>query len=261
MPRRRQTSNPAQRLYTVLEQHTQSLHENAVHGYDAVWAQALNVDVSRVTEEVAQAFGLIGEVERALAATQDPYQKKNFELHKENWSRAFIPSASGRQSQVSGGDTSEESRAALGGIASHLRDNFAEGRLPTEEERVDLRSNVQQLINDLIEDDSLPIAAADLFSRRLHDMLWALDHLAIMGPDGVAAVCERLVIALVLAEQGTTGSTDSRSDERKTLLKRIGELVSKASGIVSVPGAWYGSYQAYLAIEPYVDAVRHIGGA
>lgn len=261
MPRRQPTSNAAQRLYDVLEKHDQALQARAANGYDAVWVHALGITTDQVTEKVAQAFGLIGEIDRALATTGDSFQRRNFQLHKENWARAFVPGASGRSQGVVSGDTSVESRAALGGIASHLRDNLPEGRLPTDEERQGVRDDVEQLISDLRDDETIPVPVLDLFLRRLHDMLWALDHLAIMGPDGIAAVCERMAVALVFASR-EVAPTEGQSvpEGQRQLFDRFGGVIKKASDLVSVPGAWYGTAQAVLALEPIVETVRQLAG-
>lgn len=47
MPRRKQAANPAQRLFDVLRQHDEALGAKAAHGYDPVWAQALNIPLTR----------------------------------------------------------------------------------------------------------------------------------------------------------------------------------------------------------------------
>lgn len=254
-PRQRPNSNPAQRLYDILERHALSLNKQAGRGYDAVWAEVLGVAGGAVTESVAQAFGLIGEIDRALSTTGDEFQRRNFELHKENWSRAFLPMSSGRSQVVNSGETSEAARAALGGIASHLRDNLSEGRVPTEDERAELRELVSQLIEEVRVDDTLPMHIADLMLRRLHDMSWALDHIEIMGADGIASAAERMAVAYVVAKRESRRQADqpddySKDEHERSALGKFQAIIKMANEVISVPGAWYGSWQLVEAVAP-----------
>ncbi len=156
MPREDTTSNPAQRLYDILERHSEVVVRSGRNGYNAVWKETLGVESTELTEQIAQAFNLIADVDRALATTGDTYQRKSFDLNKEDWAKPFLPAQSGRSQQIKDGATTEHSRAALGSIASHLRDNLPDGRMPSEEERQDVRHDVEQLIEDVRVDASIP---------------------------------------------------------------------------------------------------------
>ncbi|WP_374927952.1 hypothetical protein [Kytococcus sedentarius] len=260
-PRATPTSNPAQRLYEILERHEEALGDKTNAMYNSVWSETLQVDSEDVTTSIAQAFALISDIERALEVTGDEHQRRIFALNKESWSRAFIPLASGRNNYINQGGTSEQSRAALGGLASHLRDNFIEGRLPSEEQATELRAQVAELIDDIGADEHLPAQIADLMNRRLHDMLWALDHIAIMGPDGISSAAERMAVAYgwvsrTIEQEGLRVEDENDSS---SLAERFKTIASKGLDVVSIPGAWYGSWQAVNALAPVAsDALQRL---
>lgn len=260
-PRKASSSNPAQRLHEILTRHDEVFATNQRVGYNKLWADIFRVEEDAVTEHVAQAFGLIGEVGRALATTGDESQRVIFELHKDNWSLAFIPQSSGRGQHVNGGRTSVASRAALGGIASHLRDNLPPSKTPTEEEQEGLRAMVRELIEVLREDESLPPHLHAEFLQRLYEMLWALDHISIMGPEGIATAADRLVLSCARAEasvreqeERAEGETDQTKAER-SILERAKEVVTTANEAVSAPGAWYGTTVAAYELAQWMGRV------
>lgn len=257
MTRRAQaTSNPAQRLYDILERHSQVVTESPTLGYVATWADVFNVEHDAVAENVAEAFGLVGEINRALAATGDAHQRAVFDHHKEAWTRAFIPGSSGWHQVVNDGIASTDSRIALGGIASHLRSESPEGQLPTEAQQDSLRELARQAIEAVLEDETLEEQIAEVILLRLHDIIWALDHIAVKGPDGVAAACDRLVIAVVTAGRDLPAEgSPSENDEqrsRRSLLDRLLNVAATANEIISAPGSWYGTVQTIMLIGPQV---------
>ena len=66
------TSNPAQRLFDILQRHSEVAAAEPAIGYVATWARVFEVDAGSVAEHVAESFGLVGEIDRALAAGQVP---------------------------------------------------------------------------------------------------------------------------------------------------------------------------------------------
>lgn len=260
------TSNPAQRLYDILERHSEVAREAPGAGYVPTWAAVFDIERDAVAENVAEAFGLVGEINRALAATGDELQRASFDHHKDAWTRAFVPGSSGWNQQLADGVATRESRIALGTIASHLRSESPEGRLPNEEQRGTLRDLARQAIDAVLEDDTLDDRIAEVILRRLHDIVWALDHIAIKGPDGVAAACDRLIIAVVTAgadlpAEGSEADNDTHRT-RRSLLDQVGRVAATANDFISAPGAWYGTTQAVATIAPQVaEVARQITGS
>lgn len=80
-------------------------------------------------------------------------------------------------------------------IASHLRDNVPEGLIPDGERASDLQGEVASAIDALTQDESVPLPVRDLLLRRLH-ILWAVDHISVMGAGGIATACDHLAMAV-----------------------------------------------------------------
>lgn len=253
MPSRKLESNPAQRLYDLLERHAEALPKHKNSGLWAVWKAVLEVSDDDFLSEFVLAFSLISQIDQALHVTNDRIQRRTFQVHAESWRRAFIPQASGVGQGVEQGDVTEVSRLALGSIASHLRDNVPEGVIPDDEQVSDLRAEVASAIDTLMQDESFPLPIRDLLLRRLHDILWATDHVSAMGAGGVAAACDRLAMAMAWTSQQPT-VTD------KSFLSTLKEIVVHGYAVVGVADTLSGGYQAWDAIEPYVmEGVKLLG--
>lgn len=266
MPRRvPRSSNPAHRLYAILQRHAEVASTSPTAAYATIWSTVFEVDGSEVVERIAQAFGLIGEIDRALAVTDDEMQQAAFSRHKEAWSRPFIPSSSGWHQALNGGTVSDDALIALGSIASHLSSELPEGRVPTTDEHQELRAQVSTLIERVVASD-LPADMANVILRRLHDVLWALDHVSITGAEGIAAACDRLAVSVAVAtstlpkESEATPDTPEQS-ELRALFAGLKDFVNKANTIVQVPGAWFATMQTVESLGPSLhDAVRQIMG-
>lgn len=259
MPRRApRSSNPAQRLYAILKRHTEVAEAGEAVGYSTVWCRALEVEAGEVAEHIADAFGLIGEVRRALEATGDEMLLDQFNLHKESWAHAFVPTSSGWHQQLNGGTVEAAALSALGGIGSHLAVVAYEGKMPSGDERSELRDLVQDAIDAVLDDESLDDKLADVLVRRLYDMMWALDYLRIKGPDGIAAACDRLVVALNTAGQDLVESDPAKDSDdqrsRRAVLDKVAHVVGRAVEIVQMPGAVYGTYAAMAELAPAVSS-------
>lgn len=247
-PSRRQTSNPAQRLYDLLDRHHQTLAAGKGNsGIWTVWSEVLGVEGDKLTADFLYAFALIAEIERALAITGAQHQQWQYKIHSHEWVKAFAPVGSGTGQQVVDGDTSDAARAALGSIASHLRDNLPEGNIPLVEGVTSLRDVVRAAIDEVLADDTLPMQLQDLLLRRLHDALWALDHIAVTGAEGVASACDRL--AMVYAWASRTPETDTDG----SIWNKVKDIVVGGYALIGFGDTMYGGYQAWLAIEPYVQ--------
>lgn len=261
-PPRVPLSNPAQRLYDVLERHAQVLGEKGGQiGWTAVWQETLEVEGDEVIAAVSAAFGLIADIDRALNFTDDDLQRRQYQLHHKDWSKAFVPSSSGQGQQLNDGAPSEPSRVALGSIASYLSFALPEGRVPTQADTDSLRESVLALWDELTDDDTLPDGVRNLLLLRLSDLVWALNHVSILGSDGVKAACERLAMAYAWADHEVPAAADEVPGEHESrpraLIRRAREMATRGYQIVAVPGVLYSSYQA---LDPVIShAAKLIG--
>lgn len=253
MPNRKLESNPAQRLYDLLELHAEALPQHGNSGLWAVWKDVLQVSDEDFMSEFAMAFSLIPQIDQALHVTDDRIQRRSFQVHVESWRRAFVPDASGVGQGVSGGDVPEVARLALGAIASHLRDNVPEGLIPDGDRASDLRGEVASAIDALTQDESVPLPVRDLLLRRLHDILWAVDHISVMGAGGIATACDRLAMAVAWTSHQNTVKD-------KSFLSSFKDIIVHGYALVGVADTLAGGYQAWDAIEPYVmEGVKLLG--
>jgi hypothetical protein len=79
-------------------------------------------------------------------------------------------------------------------MSSLLSRTASEGYVPNDEKVQSLRVKLDEAIERVLADDDLPADLRQILLRRLHEMIWALDHVRVVGPDGVQAVAELLVV-------------------------------------------------------------------
>ena len=259
----RASSNPAQRLHDLLERHGDAVSRLGPNGYDVVWADTFDVEPVEVIAAVATAFGLITEIDAALAVTDDPHMTRIAKRYRNEWSKAFVPFSSGR-SQILKEGPSEESIDALGSVASHLRDNLPEGAIPDAVRSRSLHDQVIKLIQDVRDDESLPVEIREAFISRLYDMAWALDRIDIGGAGAIQAALDRLLlICLRTRIEAPDDPVDpSASTEGSTLRQRIWQVCTGANDLISAPGAWKSTADMVIEAAPQLfDSVRAITGS
>lgn len=194
-----QLNNPAGRLLALLRAYQESASED--ESILVTWAGVLGVEdhptalaqlpyVAALLPAIDQAVGLSGQGElQQLVATFRPF-----------WLRAvFFPEWHGVQTPSPGAQLIDEgSLAALGGLSVHLSATASEGLIPPEASVRDLRGTVLEAIDHLKGADELAAAVRELLLARLHEVLWALDHLSMGGPGAVTAATERLAGAVAV---------------------------------------------------------------
>lgn len=256
------SSNPAQRLHELLERHGDAVSRLGPNGYDVVWADTFDVEPAEVTAAIAAAFGLITEIDLALAVTDDPYMARIAKRYRNEWSKAFVPTGSGRSHSLKEGP-SEESIDALGSVASHLRDNLPEGAIPDAVSSRSLHEQVTVLIMDVRGDRSIPIEIREALISRLYDMAWALDRIEIGGAGAIQAALDRLLLVYLTTPVQTPDNRadPSASTEGATLRQRIWRVCTGANYLISAPGAWKSTADLVIEAAPQVfDSVRAITG-
>lgn len=241
---RRAPSNPAQRLHEIVKRHADARATHGNHGYDAVWAETLGIDRTEVTSAVAGVFGLIHEIDAALAVTGDEDMVRIANRYRDDWALAVVPHGSGRGQALQQGPT-DAAVDALGSVASHLRNTLPEGLIPDEQEAAELHEQVAQLIGDIRDDESIPHEIRTVMLARLHDLAWALDHVELGGAGAIQAALDRLVLAYMVHNGGS-------GEAERTAWGRAWEKAKAASDLISVPGAWYATAQVALTAGPQV---------
>lgn len=125
---------------------------------------------------------------------------------------------------------------ALKMLSAYLEGMMPEGAIPGDEEVEELRESVRKLRDDVIATD-LPSEIKRGILHRLGDVLEALDHLHIGGPDAVRRAAEALALTAVLYEAEVEGDM-AVFTRLKSLAKRAWVAFTVASMLASAALTW-----------------------
>ncbi|GAA4909034.1 hypothetical protein GCM10025789_30620 [Tessaracoccus lubricantis] len=123
-----------------------------------------------------------------------------------DWGQAFFPTHHGFASTTIGSEEIITSQALkhLKSVAEAWRQHEALiSVVPQVSDRELLRDEIYRVIGSVLDDQTLHADLQQLIVRRLHDILWAIDHWIAGGSDGVRAACERLAFAYTIADEKT----------------------------------------------------------
>ncbi len=187
--------NPAGRLHAFLV----AYQEAATNGGNVrvTWGAALDLnDPVAIHLKLSEIGGLILEVHRAVSRQGRPAYRELCSHHIPEWASPFNTPLNATAPVV-------PSSALLGlnAISDFLSERASEGVLPDDEERRSLREEVWMTIEETKEADDVPVEVRQVILERLHQIIWALDHVQVGGPEAVAAAVERLVASLVIHGQ------------------------------------------------------------
>lgn len=167
--------------------------------YDT-WAEVLEVPREDLLPHLGRAASLIGEIERAIIEGGHQDQMDVYQQFKRHWSTPFTGGDHNPNAGQNPGKAlvDDGALAALRSLAGFLSMARPEGSVPSEEVTASFREQLNSLLEELAVDDETPKELRVIISHRLHDVLWALDHVRIGGPDAVAAAVERLLGQVVI---------------------------------------------------------------
>lgn len=162
--------NPAGRLYSILERFYEASGQSVQVA--RAWGSALGVSDEDAPGEVARASSLLSDLEQAVSYLNRPGLQRLLARWLPTWSRPFFPTD---RSWTSGsnGLISETALDTLSGLADTLADLASEGTVPPEEAIPDLRQAIQEAIDAVRAEGSVPRDLRTMMLRRLHDILWA----------------------------------------------------------------------------------------
>lgn len=183
--------NPAGRLHAALT----AFHTHAIPNVSVqeAWSRALEVQGDDVWATLGEVATLLPRIERALIASDNADQLDAFRHWQALWAwPIFAPDRPfGNEST---GLVDSGALQALSSMSSLLSRTASEGYVPNDEKVQSLRVKLDEAIERVLADDDLPADLRQILLRRLHEMIWALDHVRVVGPDGVQAVAELLVV-------------------------------------------------------------------
>lgn len=185
------------------------------------WGRALDVGEADVSLQLWKVADLLPATYRAVARrdTDDPYRALAVH-HMWEWAAPFEDDLDRPTERVQ-----EPALLALNTISAFLSDTAPEGAVPGSEERQSLRDEVAQVIEETIASEEAPPELRELILERLHQILWALDHVHIGGPAAVAAAVERLAGALVFCGREAVETPPARRS-MSVALKLYGAFLS-----------------------------------
>jgi hypothetical protein len=206
--------NPAGRLHALL---TSYGGQRKVTIRQA-WALALDVTEEDVPLHLGAVAALLSDVRSAALETGSDA----FDLipeHLRTLSRCVFPITDSFIGDVGNALPDERAMEALKMLSAYLEGTMPEGTIPTKDEVGELRESARELRDDVIAADLAPEIKRELL-HRLGDVLDALDHLHVGGPDAVRRAAESLALATVLFEADTEGD--------RAVFTRLKSLAKKA---------------------------------
>ncbi len=141
--------------------------------------------------------GLLADIERLVDRIEDERITTLYEHYSPEWRRSVLM-PNGNWSAAKGELVDAGALASLGALSSLLSVLGSEGSAPDGETLGALRESLDEALGAVRGDQTLPPEIKRLLVARLHDMLWAIDHLNVMGPEGVKAAAERLAGAVAV---------------------------------------------------------------
>ena len=204
--------NPAGRLHGLLSQF--GAKENM--SIQAAWASVLEVPEADLAMRLGAVASLLQDVRDAAQETQNPAFGPIPE-HLNVLSRSILPVDTALHAGVSDVLPNAQAMQMLHTLSAFLDLMAPEGRIPEQEELDELREGVGELIEEMTGAD-LPPDIRRALLHRLGDVLAALDHLKVGGPDAVRRAAEALATSTILCEEAV--------DDDSSLFTRI-KLVAK----------------------------------
>lgn len=236
--------NPAGRLHLILTQYREASADNKT--VLDTWAEVLGVERSGVLRELSLVAWLIPQTQRAVERSESEEWRAVCDHYVDTWARPiFFPDRPGGKTP-SGGKKAVDpgALATLGGLSAFLSNVASEGTVPPEEDRAALLTDLEGVIEQVATTDELTLELRELLLDRLGDVKWALERVALLGPDGVKSATERLAFQ---------ASTASHEDDRGNQ--------SYKSALAWAAGVWWAFTQGptvHSALEGWRDVARHI---
>jgi hypothetical protein len=228
--------NPAGRLHELLRRLSEGNPNVAVA---VAWAQVLGVTEAEVPLRLGAVGQLVTDVQEAVEKSGDESLVAPVLRYRDAWAGAIFPRHVALDASLSNVLPGEDALEVLALVATHLHSVASEGQVPSLEHLDALKERVADLLDAVEEADDVPDTVKHLLATRLTDVLEALNHVAIGGPNAVRLATEALVGALVINEPTTPRSRTWKQ-------------------VVAVLGAVYVAFSSSPTIENSIDAWGHI---
>jgi hypothetical protein len=200
------SSNPAARLHAIFTRYAGEYHVEKT--LESIWKSALGAGNPAATRQhLADVVGLIGDVRRQLQALDRPAYLEMFDDVSPRLLGTMVLNPQ-TQNNVVGTylQVSETQLKVLATLSGILEDaNLGLARVE-DETRETIRAAIADALRAVRAEDELPVDVKRAIIARLHDILWALDHLETGGPEAAVAAAERLGFLWSRNEQHQTSA-------------------------------------------------------
>jgi hypothetical protein len=238
-------NNPAGRLHMVLTEYRAAARtDSTMH---ATWARVLGVPEGEVPVALAEVAALIPDIHRLVVQCGASEQIELFNAFGRHWAVPIMSEHHPRQTPSPGPDAVDPSAlAVLGGLSAYLSTCAPEGVLPDPERVTELQAAVSDLLDELAGEDSLPAELRSAINARLHDIIWAMDHVRIGGPGAVKQAIERLLGQITISLHNKPDARDSG------FLKKVTKTIS------CIWVAYKAGPQVQAGLESWQDILKQL---
>jgi hypothetical protein len=226
--------NPAGRLHELLSRYRAVASSDASLPVHNVWMAVLEVNETELPAALCEVASLVSAIELEAFRTDREELKSALEQHRRAWTLPILSSdVHPRQNPGPGPSYVDEKALASLGLVSMLLEGSSQVHVPDTAQIDALKQQIAVALDEVLRAQDLPGEIRMILLERLHDIIWALDHLRVSGPDGVVAAIERLIGAIALrnpegAEKSSTFSHISQVIRFAWELFRKGPEVSRA---------------------------------
>jgi hypothetical protein len=196
--------NPAGRLLELLVSYNEVIVK--APSPRKAWGEVLGLKLKEVPLHLWQVERLMLDTFTALSrADQSVAYLMSFEHHRETLLQPFRTNL-----DTSGQPVDDDAMMALNTISAFLSSSASEGTVPDVEEVRSLKDEVLAAIDETRDTDDAPLEVRQLIGERLHQILWALDHVHIGGPAAVREAVERLAGSLAISGREAAESAPAK---------------------------------------------------
>jgi hypothetical protein len=191
--------NPAGRLHELLSRYRTVASNDASLPVHSVWMAVLDVDETELPAALCEVASLVSAIELEAFRTDRAELKNLLEHYRRAWTLPILSSdMHPRQMPGPGPGYVDENALASLAVVSMLLESSSQVRVPDPAQVEALKQQIVAALDEVLRAQDLPGEIRMVVVARLHDIIWALDHLLVSGPDGVVAAIERLIGAIVL---------------------------------------------------------------
>lgn len=211
--------NPAGRLHYLLNRFSSDRDEAII----TAWARALEVEQSEVHYQLGRVAALLDDVRTAAKETGSP-AFEGMPRHLDALAGSIFPIDEAFGAPVANVAPDQNAMEMLAALSYALKISAPEGTIPSEEDLSVLKASASDLVDE-IQSADLPAEIRRALLHRLAEMLEALEHLEVGGPDAVRRAAEALAAtAAIYAE-------DAQSPE---MLRKVADVARHTWAVFKV---------------------------